>query len=720
MKTAKNQNNIRKSLKTSTPISENVVSNFLPSLKPMNMIKPNHRKKKSVNSYYEFLSVKKRSKAKGFNIPCSYHQGSTDIESCKENPITPSSFVSKSITKSASRSSKTSALKPLNTFKKCDKISDISPIYPEWRCGKRYRYSHQNSDFDLNKGVISLNKSKNQNSRNSGDANLFSRMPLASCSRASSPFISARNDHEVKGVNLKEDNVSINADVIFKNSYAARNKRSTLNEITLGEVPRRANSSIVKKVRFSDRVDLFGGIPLPYNNLNSGNTPVKNDKTGLDPYGTKELLEFLEDKRTLVNEKEARISTSDPQLMKRTNINGVSRIKESEKCIKKKIIKDGGVSKRDETSKVKRTKLKNSSGNFKNEKDSTNKKRRKNLPSKNNNRAQRIVDERLDWDINISAPLKIGSNSKLSSTTGNEVMNTELDEEEAHLTNEKVLYLNILNGAQGSQKNDTVCTEDFVNNNKYEEREVDIENNLLISQTKGPVIGKNGESKQKEGETVSKGLELLDETILYPPTSTPFDSPQRETKGLSLNFQCLSPILEHQPEIVSDAFYDYEASVVCAERTYGKCKLKSISKEEKLWSLITTTGSIDTVTETFSATTNAEGPKEQEENAQDILLFETPPLKILSGESFECKRRRKEGDEKIQKKSRFHKKTKHAAGKRTERKSENKTRIRKMENSSELSTQQSQLSKHFEDVLGWNLCIERKEPKMKFFAKENE
>ncbi|KAF8766885.1 hypothetical protein HNY73_019906 [Argiope bruennichi] len=553
-------------------------------------------------------------------------------------------------------------------------------------------------------------------------------MSLPSYAKVGSSFLSARNDHDVKVANRNEIDVSINADVIFRNNFIARSKPSfphkiqdtvrseTLDEMTRRAMPKRSNSSIGKKVRFSDRIELFEN--TTHNHLNSESISNKKDKVVIDPYDLKELLEFFEDNRALMNEKKPKITTDGSQKTKRTYIKEKRKIEDSDKCIKKKITEDGKISNGDKISHAKKLRIKDCRRNSKKEKNKVNIKTRKthHLKKKKSLNHSDIDKESLDRKINVSVPLNMIRNFKLSLDTKNKAISSKLDEKEEHSRNEEILQRNILNEGDGAQKNGTITIKDFKNKKKSEkERKLDDESNLIKSRTKVQAIDNKEEFKQKEEETISNVLESLEDTILYPSTSTPFDSPQIATNGLSLNFQRLSPIHEHQSAVVVNTFNYFEPSVVYTGKTYSKRKLKNISKSEKLWSLISTTTSFDSRLETISTTAIFEGSLEPEENSEDIPLFETPPVKMVSGGSIDRKRQHKEA-ENNKKNHRFHKETKYKASRGTKRKS-NKITTDKRENNSDLSIRQSHLSQHFEDVSEWNLCIEKKENKTKFFAK---
>ncbi|GIZ00502.1 hypothetical protein CEXT_81071 [Caerostris extrusa] len=118
------------------------------------MINPTSRKKKYMNSFYFFFGAKKLKTIKGTNPTSSIHQSLSEIsgsESSKGILERESSSFSNLFLRRSSEKFSTSTLN--SVFKNRDKISDISPIYPNPCLVQKYK--------NQNNSIKYLNGSKN-------------------------------------------------------------------------------------------------------------------------------------------------------------------------------------------------------------------------------------------------------------------------------------------------------------------------------------------------------------------------------------------------------------------------------------------------------------------------------------------------------------------------------------------------------------------------------
>ncbi|GIY45170.1 hypothetical protein CDAR_217971 [Caerostris darwini] len=149
----KKQKRGKRSAKTSTPISR-IQDNVLLSFKQVSMMNPTSRKKKYMNSFYSFFGAKKLKAIKGTNPTSSIHQSLSEIsgsESSKGILERESSSFSNLFLRRTSEKFSTSTLN--SVFKNRNKISDISPIYPDPCLVQKYK--NQNDSIEY------LNSSKN-------------------------------------------------------------------------------------------------------------------------------------------------------------------------------------------------------------------------------------------------------------------------------------------------------------------------------------------------------------------------------------------------------------------------------------------------------------------------------------------------------------------------------------------------------------------------------
>ncbi|GFT00082.1 uncharacterized protein NPIL_286461 [Nephila pilipes] len=751
----------QKSRKTSTPVSKTVSDSFLQSFKQPSMIKPNNRNKKYMNSLYPFFGVKKHTKIKGFSD--SIHQSSTeisDIESSKEILRKEYNSYSNLFLRKTSSTSGISALKTLDSvFRKYNRISNISPILPKSSFSEEHILCLQNSNHSsVNRNAVSIRSNINEKSRSFELTCVSSRtsltetnkdLPLSSSRHSICSIKTLKNDNikaEIKRSGIKRDFITDykisafweNKDNVPEVQYTKEIEKKITDERAISDDKECINSYsyMTKAFEHSFQSD------EPHVNYSNAE-PTSRNMTSSCKDNIKEFELHNRDNEKDFNEKSLENSSTERMLaekiFKGNQRNGTLHLK---KNVKMKLVK---CLNKNETHKVY-------------------------FSNKNNMKTREIITEKEVCDINTK--IRISPNLKKRGKTLNEKENkqpnfrenaskelkeiannkffrckkgysTPLESKatEENLRNSDNLYINASREGNPGLKTCTLTLRDLTNNKTFLENTTttrksnfDSGNNVKENQINPPIaegfrkpklrrLSKRKsqpriESKEKEGKTTLTNGKLLEETFSYPSTSTPFESPQVETRTMPLIFRSLSPV-EEQPKILSSVLYDNEPSVAYANKTYSKYKQSSVSREERLWSLITTVSSEDPFRESLSIAEEVKQLGKQKDCFENIELFESPPCKTLS-KTHKNERKKNATKRTFRKRYGANKKPSILGEKSREKRidarnlSEEEKEIR-----NKATSKQSKLLEHFDEILEWSLCIE-KESKRKNYTKEKQ
>ncbi|GFY67479.1 uncharacterized protein TNIN_2811 [Trichonephila inaurata madagascariensis] len=734
---------------TSTPISKTVSDNLPLSFKQLSMIKPNNRNKKYMNSFYPFFGVKKPTKIKGFTN--SIHQSSSEIsesESSKEIQRKESSSFSNLFKRNTCTLCDTLALKTLgSSFRKWNRISNISPIFPKpCFCGERIS-NLRNSSFNyVDKNAVPLKTYRNENSQSFEYPRTSSATSLK---EANKNLSSLRHSIRSRKIRIREN--------VNENKISPKNKRTDIkqdfitdyilqeNKDTLKvKSPKEILKKIIKKRTVSndkENIKSYSGmnqviehsaqVDKPYA-INPETEITSKNKILKDTDLTKEFELHNRDKEKSLNEKSLQNSATHRNLvlkkLKDNQENDALYLKETITIKSVKPLNKKGTRIVCSSAK-KKLKIKE---NIEKEAYDVNSKK-KVLPNlRKKGRTLNVNDNKQpNFSVNASRELKMTVGNKPLECKKENSAPLKTNAEKAYTSILETSYVKTLTDNNPDIKKSTLKLKDLTNNKTFFENNTtakksnsDSRNNGKENQIKPPLDKSSrkskrkclsrSESKQKEGKTTLNKGKLLEETFSYPSTSTPFESPQVETGTMPLIFRSLSPVVEEQPKTLSTVLYDNEPSVAYANKTYSKYKQSSLSREERLWSLITTVSSGYSFMESFPNSEEV-GKCEQEDCTGNIGLFESPPCNT-SSKTYEKKIKKNVAKRTFRKRCGSNKKSSFLGGKSKEKRMD--IRILSQEKNAvnnETISKQSKLLEHFDEILDWSLCIE-KESKKKYFT----
>ncbi|GFU53468.1 uncharacterized protein TNCV_1998361 [Trichonephila clavipes] len=737
---------------TSTPISKTVSDNLPLSFKQLSMIRPNNRNKKYMNSFYPFFGVKKPTKIKGFTN--SIHQSSAEIsesESSKEIQRKESSSISNLFKRNTCTLCDTLALKTLgSSFRKWDRISNISPIFPRTSfCGERIS-NLRNSSFNyVDKNVMPLKTYRNENSQSFECPRVSSATSLK---EANKNLSSLRHSICSRKIRIREN---VNENKISTKNKSTDIKQDFITDYILSILPENKDTSVVKSPKkiikkiikkrtvsndkeniksYSSMSQVFehlAQVDKPYA-INPETEITSKNKILRDTDLTKEFELYNRDKEKPLSEKSLQNAATQCKLvLKKLKDNQENDTLYSKENITIKSVKHLNKNKTRIVCSSAKKKLKIKENIEKDAYDVNSKK--KVLPNLRKKRRTLNLTENKqpNFSMNTSRELKMTeSNKPLECIKGN-LAPLKTNAEKAYTPIPESSYVKTLTDNNQDIKKSTLKLKDLTNNKTFFENNAttkksnsDSGNNGKENQIKPPLDKSSrkskrkclsrSESKQKEGKTTLNKGKLLEETFSYPSTSTPFESPQVETRTMPLIFRSLSPVVEEQPKTLSTVLYDNEPSVAYANKTYSKYKQSSLSRAERLWSLVTTVSSGYSFMESFPNSEEV-GECEQEDYTGNIELFESPPCNT-SSKTYEKKIKKNVAKRSFRKKCGSNKKSSFLGGKSKEKSVD--TRILSQERNeinNETISKQSKLLEHFDEILDWSLCIE-KESKRKYFT----
>ncbi|GFQ65537.1 uncharacterized protein TNCT_368921 [Trichonephila clavata] len=715
------------------------------------MIKPNNRNKKYMNSFYPFFGVKKPTKIKGFTN--SIHQSSAEIsesESSKEIPRKESSSFSNLFMRNTCTLCDTSVPKTLgSSFRKCDRISNVSPISnrPSF-CGERIS-NLRNSSFNyIEKNAVPLRTYRSKNSQSVE----YPRLSSATLLREANKNLSLRHSIGSRKIRIREN--------VNQNKISTKTKRTDIKQDFITDYlfsilpenkdrlrvksPKKIMKKIIKnRIVSNDKENIkpYSGTNQVFEHsaqvdkphaINPETEITSKNKMLNDTDLTKEFELCNRDKEKLLNEKSLQNSaTQRKQVLKNLKDNQRNDTPYSKKNITIKSVKHLNKNETRCVCSSAKKKLKNKENTEKDVYGVNSKK--KVLP--NLRKKERTLNENENKQRNISgdasSELKITESNKPLECRKGYSAPLKTNVEKSHIPIPETSHVNPLTDNNPDIKKSTLKLKDLTNNKTFFENNATAKKSNSDSGNNGkenqirPPLGKSSrkskrkclsqnESKQKEGKTTLNKGKLLEETFSYPSTSTPFESPQVETRTMPLIFRSLSPVVEEQPKTLSTVLYDNEPSVAYANKTYGKYKQSSLSREERLWSLIITVSSGYSFMESFPNSEEVE-KCEQENCTGNIELFESPPCNT-SSKTYEKKIKKNVAKRTFGKRCGSNKKSSFLGGKSKEKSVDTRILLReKNEINNETISKQSKLLEHFDEILDWSLCIE-KESKSKYFT----